>query len=559
MAKDIYSQVSNARTRQRKAKVSTPQTKPIPGKQQVPNSTGGFTFALDEFARLDRFLILGSEGGTFYATAKTLTIENAKNAIAAIKKDGPRVVSRVVEISMSGRAPNNDPALFVLALALTHGDAATKTYAGEVIPKIARIGTHIFHLAQYINGMRSWGRPVRRGFHLWYNEKKPLDLAMQMVKYANRDGWTHADVLKLAHVKPSTPTHDALFTNALDRAKEVDIDSDVADFMSAVDALKRTRDPKVAARLIYDHQLPREVVPTELLTTKDVWEALLPHMGMEAMIRNLATMTRVGIIAPLSQGTNDIIAKMENLDAVKKSRLHPIKVLTALLTYKAGVGQRGSNTWTADQRVLAALNDLFYATFQNVVPTGARILLALDVSGSMTSPDIGGIIGLSPRVASAAMAMVTMRTEKQYEVVGFTSSGGRSWNRRPSAHDDVSGLSRLSIHKGQTLEQVCQTVQGLSFGGTDCSLPMEWARVNNVPVDAFVVYTDNETYAGARHPSQALAAYRQKTGINSRLIVNGMTATNFSIADPNDAGMMDVVGFDSAAPSIMADFIRGEF
>jgi 60 kDa SS-A/Ro ribonucleoprotein len=38
-----------------------------------------------------------------------------------------------------------------------------------------------------------------------------------------------------------------------------------------------------------------------------------------------------------------------------------------------------------------------------------------------------------------------------------------------------------------------------------------------------------------------------------------MTGTPFTIADPNDAGMLDVVGFDSSAPAIMSDFIRKPF
>ena len=35
-----------------------------------------------------------------------------------------------------------------------------------------------------------------------------------------------------------------------------------------------------------------------------------------------------------------------------------------------------------------------------------------------------------------------------------------------------------------------------------------------------------------------------------------MEANDFTIADPDDAGMLDVVGFDTAAPSVMSDFIR---
>ena len=45
---------------------------------QVPNSAGGYAWAVDDWARLHRFLILGSEGGSYYAAEWTLTRENAQ-------------------------------------------------------------------------------------------------------------------------------------------------------------------------------------------------------------------------------------------------------------------------------------------------------------------------------------------------------------------------------------------------------------------------------------------------------------------------------------------------
>jgi 60 kDa SS-A/Ro ribonucleoprotein len=45
-------------------------------------------------------------------------------------------------------------------------------------------------------------------------------------------------------------------------------------------------------------------------------------------------------------------------------------------------------------------------------------------------------------------------------------------------------------------------------------------------------------------------------GIPARLIVVGMVANGFTIADPDDPGMLDVVGFDTSAPALMADFVR---
>jgi 60 kDa SS-A/Ro ribonucleoprotein len=72
-----------------------------------------------------------------------------------------------------------------------------------------------------------------------------------------------------------------------------------------------------------------------------------------------------------------------------------------------------------------------------------------------------------------------------------------------------------------------------------------------------IICTDSETWAGDIHPSQALRQYRERTGFNARLTVVGMVSNGFSIADPTDAGMLDVVGFDTAAPQLMADFAAG--
>jgi len=93
--------------------------------------------------------------------------------------------------------------------------------------------------------------------------------------------------------------------------------------------------------------------------------------------------------------------------------------------------------------------------------------------------------------------------------------------------------------------------------GTDCSLPMLYALEHRLEIDLFLVFTDNETWAGTIHPDEALRLYRQRTGFGAKLAVVGMTSNGFSIADPNDPGMLDVVGFDAAAPAVIADFARG--
>ena len=55
-----------------------------------------------------------------------------------------------------------------------------------------------------------------------------------------------------------------------------------------------------------------------------------------------------------------------------------------------------------------------------------------------------------------------------------------------------------------------------------------------------------------------LHKYRRVMGIDAKLVVIGMTSNGFTIADPKDAGMLDIVGFDSTIPSLLSMFVRGE-
>ena len=84
---------------------------------------------------------------------------------------------------------------------------------------------------------------------------------------------------------------------------------------------------------------------------------------------------------------------------------------------------------------------------------------------------------------------------------------------------------------------------------------MQYALKNRMEVDNFIVLTDNETWCGREHPHQALEKYRQKMGRNAKLIVAGLRSTGFSIANPDDEGMLDIVGFDSSAPDIIRNFV----
>ena len=626
------------------SRVSTNQTnqrsKVLGREDQVENSEGGFVFKITPWEQLDRFLILGTQAGTFYIGEKELTEKNCQSIVGCITEDGIRVVDRVVEISNSGRAPNNDYALFVLAMCAGLGNDAVRAHALRQVSNgtVIRIGTHMLHFAAFVEQFRSWGRGLKRAVAGWYNQQDVSRVAYQLVKYAQRDGWAQRDMLRLSHARPITKAHDALFRYAthgvaepIYKVDEFDPDaineimnnagvelngswvikSDISatngsvgkkwivedyvqgkavqnfaikpvgggfgvypdsrslnagelagivrtypdlKLLAGVEKIKQASTAKAAAAVITEFSLPRECVPTQHLKSPEVWEALLyagNGMPLTALIRNLGNMSKSGFLVKGAFDTiKTIVNKLGDETHLLKSRVHPIAILAALTTYSQGHGMLGKGVWPVVTAVRDALDKAFYLAFGNVTPIGNNVLIGIDVSGSMAGGEVNGIPGLTPRVASAAMCLVTHKVE--------TEAGN---NVTIMAFSD--NFVPLDISSCDSLSSVIKEVSGFPFQGTDCALPMTWAasqykKNEQAKYGSFIVYTDNETWAGNIHPFQALRQYRQLTGIHSRLAVVGMASTDFSIADPRDAGMMDFVGFDTAAPELMSSFFRGE-
>ena len=546
----------------------TPQSLPIPGRDMVANNAGGFVFKLDEWKQLDRFLILGSEGGTFYVSEKKLTAENANKVLLLLQKDGLKVVAKTVEMLTSGRAPKPDTAIFVLALAAAKGDDATRKAALAAVPSALKTGTQLLKFVDTVNGLRGWGRGLKKAIQLWFKERKAETLALQLVKYKQREGWSMKDVLRLAKPVPADDVQGKLFgwtakkdnavwakapvapgDKALDfvwaaeQASGLRLVAENADTAEAKAILAEANQASVKklVDLIVTYRLPREALPTEALNRAEVWEALLQEMPMTAMIRNLGTMSKIGLLKPLSDAEKLVAGRLTDAARLRGAKVHPIQVLSALRTYSSGRGVRSAATWTVSSKIVESLDEAFELSFGAVEPAGTRHLLGLDVSDSMTWGEIAGVPGLSPSAATAALAVVAARTEPWTAIMGFADS-----------------FRDLGITARDRVDVAAKKVAGLSFGGTDASLPMTWALENKIQVDTFVVLTDNETWAGKIQPVQALEKYRQATGIGARLIVVGMTSTGFTIADPNDAGMLDVVGFDGATPAFMAKFAKGD-
>jgi 60 kDa SS-A/Ro ribonucleoprotein len=569
--------------------VKTPQSRPLPGSGQVKNPAGGYVWQAGDWARLRRWLVIGSEGGTYYAGQDKLTLDNVDALLRCIEKDAVRTVAEVVNVSVAGRAPKQDPGIYALAVLCSHERQDVREAGLAAIPVVCRTASTLFMFLSFCEDMRGWGRGFRKAITRWYLNKSAEDVAYQMVKYRQRYGWTHRDVMRQAHpyaveggylgglplheqgTAMASWQHRTLIDWATHREKAEynDILNDhdperYAAFIGPVVAyeelVKATSPQDVCATIAaYGRAVPHEAIPAEHMTS-DVWFALLKAgMPMTALIRNLPRMSRPDkngktLLTGVSSATDLVVQQLSNPEHIRRSLVHPMKLFVAARTYAHGRSEQGTGTWTPVSRVIDALDEAYYLAFDNVVSMG-RLLIAYDVSQSMNRNMCTGLPNTTAREASVAMSLPLM-LDNPYDVVAFSDgTAGRGLIANADRTAPAAVLTQLNVSPRQRITDVCSSVNDLNFGGTDCALPMLWALEQRREYDAFVVYTDNETWSGVIHPSEALNQYRKQMGINAKLIVHSMTAGRSSICGPRDPHSLDMVGLDASAPGVMAEFV----
>lgn len=543
------------------------QAEPIGG--QVENSSGAFVYEVDKWTRLNRFLILGTEGGSYYASERFLTRENSRNVLECIAENGRATAEAAARVIAENRAHRYDVAIFVLALVSIEGDEVARHAAFKSVSDVVRTFNQLATFTTFRQDLGGgWGRSMRKCIDSWYANKGLKGIAYQGTKYPKRGGWTQRDVLLKSHAidEADAPSHStergAVQGRIIGKGEALNIPTenqpnsrellDVRAYLDAVDTLQHATTPEYVIGLIESHSLPHEVVPQKWQNNKTVMAALANQMQATALIRNLPRLSNMGVIERMGETEEAIAVSLADAAFIQKGMIHPLTVLAALTVYQTG--QNRNMTWVPSRKVVDALDAAFYHSFGNVDPTNTRTLLALDVSGSMSMSTLSGIPSLTPRVASAAMALVTAAVEPRCEIMAFSAGH----NQRAMMLGQPA-MYPLDISPRERLDDVLRKVDNLPFTRTDCALPVAYAQAENLDIDSFAVYTDSETNTyGSLQPASALHQYRNQRGLNSRMAVVGMVSNGFSIADPNDPGMLDVVGFDSGTPQIMGGFFRGE-
>jgi 60 kDa SS-A/Ro ribonucleoprotein len=533
----------------------TPQRLPIKEVPMVRNRAGGYVFEVTDAVRLQRFLILGTDQGSYYATPRELTREAAL-VIDRLLEDGQGryVVDQIVEISTGARAPKNEPAILALALALKAGDVDTRRYAATAVPKVCRTFTHLISLETALQSVGKHGlsRVTKRAIHNWFDSKGNDDLVYQGIKYRNRQGWSLRDLLRMSryHAK-GWDVHRNEILGWLVGKEGVNVRHPQLQAFLAVQSMNKGEyTGKDVASIVRESRLPWEAVPSEWSRDLTVQAALFESMPIGTLVRQLGRLTAIGLLAPGSEHVQRTIDRLGKPEQIKRARMHPMALYLASKVYGSGGGIRSKLTWKPIPGIVDALGSAFLGSFGNIEPSNKNIVIGVDCSGSMYNNQTGrqgkgtvlDIPDLWPAEVALMEAYVIARTEPNARLVAFDT------RPLPFDFDGVEGLAAIKAKSTELRKRL--------GGGTDVSMPILHATQGAyMDVDAFVCLTDDESWAGSIHPIEALGRYREKSGRPTKLVSVAFVGHGYSVVPQDDAGSMSVVGFDEQAPAIIADFL----
>ena len=497
---------------------------------QVDNNGGGQSNVLSPFARYKRFLLLGSFG-TCYISTEEMTQQNLDNVIDLwVHHEELRdaILEELATIAKQRRAPKQEPAIATLACI----SAKDKTHLFNLLPVVCPTLSHLMLFLSYCKmlspiGKVSWGRCMRKAISAWILARDPQQLLYQVTKYRNRSGFTFKDILRLAHTKTASPDMGAVFQYMLHGTI-------TGDAVSNVELLRTSHDMDIVLEKINELSWVtwEHIGKQKHLKEPAIWQALIQKGNLPslAFLRNIGRMTSIGVDKYMIQ---DYIIHHIIEPNVQK-RPHPIQILQTYIMYK-----KGGVDWKADMHTYMLLEQAFYASIIHHTPIKKRLFVALDVSGSMCGTQCVGMPHMTAMDAEVAMAMSLLKSTEEHMIVKMFSNT----------------LSDAPIDKDMTLDQVYDALSGMPFASTDCSLPIQYALDHELVIDAFVVMTDSETNCNREPPHIVLERYRNAINPQAKLIVMAFSSTQFTIADPNDPGMLDIAGVDSACWDVVKLFL----
>lgn len=480
------------------------------------NAHGAPAYAFGSKHALAQYAATGCLNDTFYATA-----EMQLDAVLALCAGLPADFVARTAVWCRERGFMKDLPALLCALLTVEDTALCERVFDRVIDDGRMLRNFVQILRSGHVGRGSLASMPRRLVRRWFERRSDEQIFRASV--GTRPSL--ADVVKLAHPRPATPSRSALYAWLIGKPYDV---AALPPIVRAYEAYKAE-----------PHGEPPDV-PFALLTALPLgtreWRTIARRATWQQLRMNLGTFARHGVFED-RRLTAVLAARLRDPEAVARARVLPYQLLAA---------NRAAGD-AVPAKICDALHDAMEIATRNVPAIEGKVYVCPDVSGSMHSPVTGYRRGATTAVrcvdVAALVAASILRRNPEAEVIPFEHRVVKVRLRaNASVMDNARALARVG------------------GGGTSCSAPLDLLNKRRARGDLVIFVSDNESWADLRRAAgtammQAWRAFKARNPEAKLVCID--IQPNRTTQAPEDADVLNVGGFSDAVFEVVAAFARG--
>lgn len=482
---------------------------------ETQNEAGGAAFSLPDKNALAQLAVTGTFSNTYYATAED-QLDKVKTLAA--KVDSPFIAKLAVYAHEHGRMKDM-PAYLAAVL---HGRGENELLA-KIFPRVISNFKMLSNFVQIVRsgvvGRKSFASATKRLVKDWLANKTAAQTFNGSIGLSAP---SVADIIKMVHPAAINAEQDAVYAYLVEARNWTEKVDNLPDNVKGFEALKQGKTDEIP-------DVPFRAL-TNVKLTVEQWRAIADNMPWNTLRQNLNMLAKRGVLDD-NKYLSRVAARISDPDEVVKAKVLPYQLFT---TYQ--------NTEELPSQLRNALQDAAEVATRNVPSFDGNVVLAIDVSGSMSSA-ITGSRGAGQPVSktkcvdvAGLMASCVLRQNKNARVMLFdTRLHDAKLNPRDSIMTNAAAIARFG------------------GGGTDCSLPIAQMVKERYKADLVIYVSDNESWSGHRYGTAAGWAVYSRMQPNAKL-VNIDIQPYPSTQVPDSKNVLNIGGFNDSIWTAIEEF-----
>lgn len=483
------------------------------------NNAGGAAFSFPDKLALAQFAVTGTFSNTFYTDAET---QLAKVKELALKVDSV-FLAKLAVYSRESAFMKDMPAFL---LAVLHGRGETALLA-TVFPRVVNSFKMLSNFMQIVRsgavGRKSFGSTTKRIIQNWLDNKTALEVFNGSIGLSDP---SVADMIKMVHPKADGEAKNAVFAYITESKGYIEKMGNLPEEIQLFEKLKKGEAT----------QVPN--IPFRALTNIDLneaqWRSIAANMPFNTLRQNLNMLAKRGVFKAQA-AVDEAVAKLSNPDIVRKVKVFPYQLFTAYLNVDAELPIEIKN----------ALQDAAEVATENVPSFGGKVVVALDVSGSMSS----SVMGFRPGVPASKMRTI--------DVASLVASTILRQNKNARVIPFDTRVHSVSLNPRDSIMTNAATLAKFGGGGTNCALPLAQLNSENANADLVIYVSDNESWHGGRYGTAEQWSTFKRRNPKAKLVnIDVQASAHSQVPDTKD--VLNIGGFSDVIWTVIEKFASNE-